>query len=62
MATVEERVSYIEGKLDSLATRADLSAEISRLEIKIERLTWTLISAVVAVGGIVIGVLRLLDA
>ena len=31
MATVEQRVSYIEGRLDSLATKADLSELETRL-------------------------------
>ena len=31
MATVEQRVSYVEGKLDSLATKADLAELETRL-------------------------------
>ena len=38
MATVEQRVSYIEGRLDSLATKEDLA----RLEA---RLTWRILWA-----------------
>lgn len=42
MTTIEERVSYVEGKLDSLATKEDLAnvksdlmAEISKIEPRI---------------------------
>ena len=38
MATVEQRVSYIEGKMDSLATKADLA------ELKAD-LTWRIVWA-----------------
>ena len=31
MATLEQRVSYIEGRLDSLATKADLAKSIGDL-------------------------------
>ena len=31
MTTIEERVSYIEGRLDSLATKEDLASLESRL-------------------------------
>ena len=61
MATVEQRVSYIEGRLDSLATRADLAQEVSRLEVKIERMMWAQLTALVMVGGLVVAALRLLE-
>lgn len=44
MATVEQRVSYIEGRLDSLATKADL------LELKAE-LRGDLLKVVVGLGS-----------
>ena len=45
MATVEQRVSYIEGRLDSLATKADL------LELKAE-LRGDLLRVVFGLGGL----------
>ena len=44
MATVEQRVSYIEGRIDSLATKADLS------EMKAE-LRGDLLKVVIGLGG-----------
>ena len=37
MATVEQRVSYIEGRLDALATKADLTQAISELRAELSR-------------------------
>jgi chromosome segregation ATPase len=66
MSSIEQRVSYIEGKLDSLATKADLAQEIgkldskiSQLEVKIERMTWVQLSSVVAAAGVIVAILRL---
>ena len=36
-ATVEQRVSYIEGRLDALATKADLTQAISELRAELSR-------------------------
>ena len=44
VATVEQRVSYIEGRIDSLATKADLS------EMKAE-LRGDLLKVVIGLGG-----------
>ena len=44
VATVEQRVSYIEGRIDSLATKADLS------EMKAE-LRSDLLKVVIGLGG-----------
>ena len=44
MATVEHRVSYIEGRLDSLATKADLA------DLKAE-LRGDLLKVVIGLGG-----------
>ena len=44
MATVEQRVSYIEGRLDSLATKADLA------DLKAE-LRGDLLKVVIGLGG-----------
>ena len=59
MTAVEQRASSLEGRLDALATRADLASEISRLEVKVERMTWTMLAGMVTVGGLVVAVLRL---
>ena len=70
MATsTEERVSYIEGKMESLATKADLgkvseqvaelSAEVAEMRGKIRAMRWSI--AVVGVGiSIVILATRLI--
>ena len=66
MSTIEQRVSYIEGKLDSLATKADLAQEVSKLdskisqfEVKMERMMWVQLSSVVAAAGVIVAILRL---
>ena len=49
--STEERVSYIEGKLASLATKADLAklaAQVARMQGEIRAMRWTI--AVVGVG------------
>ena len=65
MATVDERLTILETEfrteLRHLATKADLKALEGRLESKIERLAWMLLVAVVAVGGLVVATLKLLD-
>ena len=38
MVSVEERVSYLEGKIDSLATKADLARLESHLESRLGQL------------------------
>ena len=38
---------------------ADLAKEFGRLEVKIERVMWTQLTALVAVAGVVVAVLRL---
>ena len=54
MATVEQRVSYIEGKLDSLATKEDVA------NLKADMLKWLVI---VQFGGLsaVAAIMRFVD-
>ena len=63
MATVDQRVSYIEGRLDSLATKADLAnlrTELStKIDTKIDAVLWKLVGTSVAVGALIVGALRL---
>ena len=54
MATVEERTSYIEGRLDQFATKADLA----QLEI---RLTVRMVVIQLAGLGAVAAIMRFLD-
>ena len=69
MTTIEERVSYVEGKLDSLATkedlanvRSDLMAEISKIEPRI--IKWMIgmvLSSVTIATTLAIFIQRLVD-
>ena len=69
MVTVEERVSYLEGKIDSLATKEDLARLESHLESRLaqteSRLMWRLImSQVLSLGaftGIVAALVTVLN-
>ena len=64
MATLEQRVSYIEGRLDSLATKADLAKSIGDLETRL--IKWMVgvqlggIAAMAAVVTAVVTAIRLL--
>ena len=64
MATLEQRVSYIEGRLDSLATKADLAKSIGDLETRL--IKWMVgvqlggIVAMAAVVTAVVSAIRLL--
>ena len=61
-AELREEFQRFQGELrEHYATKADLVRETSRIELKIERMTWTLLGGMVAVGGIVVGVLKLLE-
>ena len=63
MATVEQPITRSELRdelavhLQHYATKADLA----KLEVKIERMTWALLSAMVAVGGLVVAILKLTE-
>ena len=69
MTTIEERVSYVEGKLDSLATKEDLAnvksdlmAEISKIEPRI--IKWMIgmvLSSVTIATTLAIFIQRLVD-
>ncbi len=66
MATMEQRVLNVEsevnqlkGAYDHLATKADLERRIGELESK---LTWRLLVGLFLQGGMVIGVITLIDA
>ncbi len=69
MTTIEERVSYVEGKLDSLATKEDLAnvksdlmAEISKIEPRI--IKWMIgmvLSSVTIATTLAIFIQRLID-
>ena len=72
MATVEQRVSFIEGKLDSLATKADvadLQVNIYQLETRLTKeishgIRWMAglqILSVTAIAGIVLAIVKLLE-
>ena len=71
MATVEERMSRIEGAYDHLATKAD----VGKLDTKIEqvradllqkmgdlesKLTWRLLVGLLLQAGLVVGLMKLL--
>ena len=61
MADVEQRVSYIEGKLDSLATKADLAELEARLTW---RIVWAQLLGMGAMGAVVtaaVAVMRFLE-
>ena len=69
MATVEQRVSYIEGKLEALATKEDLALGLSQLETRLldkmnTHLRWTIglqiggYAAVAAIVAATIAVMR----
>ena len=58
MATVEQRVSYVEGKLDSLATKADLA------ELETQLIKWIIgmmVGSVAIASTIALLVQRLTD-
>ena len=69
MTTIEERVSYVEGKLDALATKEDLAnvksdlmAEISKIEPRI--IKWMIgmvLSSVTIATTLAIFIQRLVD-
>ncbi len=58
MATVEQRVSYVEGKLDSLATKADLAELETRL---IKWIIGMMVGSVAIASTIALLVQRLTD-
>ena len=58
MATVEQRVSYVEGKLDSLATKADLAELETRL---IKWIIGMMVGSVAIASSIALLVQRLTD-
>ncbi len=58
MATVEQRVSYVEGKLDSLATKADLAELETRL---IKWIIGMMVGSVAVASTIALLVQRLTD-
>lgn len=51
MATIEQRVSYIEGRLDSFATKADLAEMETRL---IKWMIGTMFGTATIVSGLVV--------
>lgn len=56
MASTEERISNLEGKIDSLATKADL-AKLESLLAQVEsRLMWRLIMSQVLTLGAMAGI------
>lgn len=48
-----ERIARIEGQMQHVATKADLAELRAELRAEIHALSWRLIGAVVAVGGII---------
>ena len=57
MATLEQRVSYIEGRLDSLATKADLAKSIGDLETRlIKWMVGVQLGGIVAMAAVVTAV------
>ncbi|MDE2768777.1 MAG: hypothetical protein OXI70_11890 [Chloroflexota bacterium] len=58
MASMEQRVSFIEGKLDSLATKADLAELESRL---IKWMVGMMFAAIAAAASIALLVQRLIE-
>ncbi len=50
MATVEARVSYLEGKIDSLATKADVAELRGELRGEIKALRSLIMAAISIVG------------
>ena len=58
MATVDQRVSYVEGKLDSLATKADLAELETRL---IKWIIGMMVGSVAIASTIALLVQRLTD-
>ena len=66
MATMEQRVSYLEGKIESLATKEDLAnlrADMGALETRIAHSLTTStrwnIGVMLLVGGAAVAILRL---
>ncbi len=57
---LREELQHYATKADLAALKADFGKEIGRLEVKLERMMWTQLIAIITVGGLVIGVLRLL--
>ena len=56
MATIEQRVSYTEGKMESLATREDLAKEMGALEVRLtDRINRLDASIAWKLAGIVVG-------
>ena len=58
--STEERLSRLEGGYEHLATKADLERLRADVDRSINALTWKLISVQLLIGGVIIGVLRLL--
>lgn len=58
MATVEQRVSYIEGRLESLATKADLAKLETRL---VKWMIGMMGGSIVAASSIALLIQRFLD-
>ncbi len=65
--STEERLAYLEGAYEHLATKADVErvqANLERLRGDLERAintqTWKLVGVQLLIGGVIVGVLKLL--
>ena len=59
-ASTEERLARLEGAYEHLATRADMERLRGDMERAINTQTWKLVGVQLLIGGVIVGVLKLL--
>ena len=58
--STEERLARLEGAYEHLATRADMERLRGDMERAINTQTWKLVGVQLLIGGVIVGVLKLL--